>query len=327
MKPKLNAFLRVLTVILAALALGGAFFVKNKLGGALAKTDWATKDADIKAPQPENSFFSTPKDFEARMTALSELNTKKVLDEKRKAIADLELAKKDLTAEVADKKTKIEGLTAANATLEGERAELTRKRDELSAQLTDANSKKDGAVAELTAVKEDLVRATEKVNNMYTKEQLAEIEAKATKAEELSTALRSKYAALHNWASRASESPAPGGFQRDPFAEPVKEGTAAPASSLAVAVEAATDTIPTNILALDARSGIVAFSVGEANGIKESALFSVKVDGREVGKVKISSVKGALSFGQLQPGKELDLSAIAKAGTVSLTPSTKLASN
>jgi hypothetical protein len=315
MNKKLNAFLRILTVIAAVAAVVFAFLLKGKMDAALTKTLWAVNDAEVKAG----------KDYDARMTSLASLPG--LLDAKRKAIADLELAKKDLTAEVADKKTKIEGLTAANATLEGERAELTRKRDELSAQLTDANSKKDGAVAELTAVKEDLVRATEKVNNMYTKEQLAEIEAKATKAEELSTALRSKYAALHNWASRASESPAPGGFQRDPFAEPVKEGTAAPASSLAVAVEAATDTIPTNILALDARSGIVAFSVGEANGIKESALFSVKVDGREVGKVKISSVKGALSFGQLQPGKELDLSAIAKAGTVSLTPSTKLASN
>lgn len=315
MNKKLNAFLRILTVVAAVAACAFAFLLKGKMDVALTKTAWAVADAEVKAG----------KDFDARMASLATLPT--LLDAKRKSIADLELAKKDLTAEVADKKTKIEGLTAANATLEGERAELTRKRDELSAQLTDANSKKDGAVAELTAVKEDLVRATEKVNNMYTKEQLAEIEAKATKAEELSTALRSKYAALHNWASRASESPAPGGFQRDPFAEPVKEGTAAPASSLAVAVEAATDTIPTNILALDARSGIVAFSVGEANGIKESALFSVKVDGREVGKVKISSVKGALSFGQLQPGKELDLSAIAKAGTVSLTPSTKLASN
>lgn len=315
MNKKLNAFLRILTVIAAVAAVVFAFLLKGKMDAALTKTLWAVNDAEVKAG----------KDYDARMNSLASLPG--LLDAKRKAIADLELAKKDLTADVADKKTKIEGLTAANATLEGERAELTRKRDELSAQLTDANSKKDGAVAELTAVKEDLVRATEKVNNMYTKEQLAEIEAKATKAEELSTALRSKYAALHNWASRASESPAPGGFQRDPFAEPVKEGTAAPASSLAVAVEAATDTIPTNILALDARSGIVAFSVGEANGIKESALFSVKVDGREVGKVKISSVKGALSFGQLQPGKELDLSAIAKAGTVSLTPSTKLASN
>ena len=324
MKPKLNAFLRILTVVLAAFALGGALFVNNKLGSALSKTDWATKDADIKAPLPENSLFSTPKDFDARITALSEANTKKVLDEKRKAIADLDLAKKDLNATVADKNTKIEGLTAANTTLEGERTELTRKRDELAAQLTDANSKKDGAMAELTTVKEDLVRATEKAAGMFTKEQLAEIEAKAAKAEELAAALRGKYTALHAWASRAAENAAPGGFQRDPFGEPAKEGDAP--TAVAVTVEAATDSVLTNVLALDAKSGIVAFSVGEANGIKEKAVFDVKVDGKKIGKVQISSVKGSLSYGQLQPDKDLDLGAIAKAASVSLVPSTKLAS-
>jgi hypothetical protein len=93
-----------------------------------------------------------------------------------------------------------------------------------------------------------------------------------------------------------------------------------------VAVEAATDAVLTNVLALDAKSGIVAFSVGEANGIKEKAVFDVKLDGKKIGKVQISSVKGALSYGQLQPDKDLDLGAIAKAASVSLVPSTKLAS-
>jgi hypothetical protein len=159
---------------------------------------------------------------------------------------------------------------------------------------------------------------------MFTKEQLAEIEAKATKAEELAAALRGKYTALHAWAARASENNAPGGFQRDPFGEPAKEGDAP--TAVAVAVEAATDSVLTNVLALDAKSGIVAFSVGEANGIKEKAVFDVKVDGKKIGKVQISSVKGALSYGQLQPDKDLDLGAIAKAASVSLVPSTKLAS-
>ncbi len=159
---------------------------------------------------------------------------------------------------------------------------------------------------------------------MFTKEQLAEIEAKATKAEELAAALRGKYTALHAWASRAAENNAPGGFQRDPFGEPAKEGETP--TAVAVTVEAATDSVLTNILALDAKSGIVAFSVGEANGIKEKAVFDVKVDGKKIGKVQISSVKGALSYGQLQPDKDLDLGAIAKASSVSLVPSTKLAS-
>lgn len=314
MKPKLNAFLRILTVVLALAAVAFAFLLKGKMDAALTNTAWALTDPEVKAG----------KEYDARMASFGAANMKALIDKKRKEIEEANLAKKDLAADVADKKTKIEGLTATNTTLEGERAELTRKRDELAAQLTDANSKKDAAVADLTTVKEDLVRATEKAAGLFTKEQLAEIEAKATKAEELAAALRGKYTALHSWAARATESTAPGGFQRDPFGEPVKEGEAP--TAVAVAVEAATDAVLTNVLALDAKSGIVAFSVGEANGIKEKAVFDVKVDGKKIGKVQISSVKGALSYGQLQPDKDLDLGAIAKAASVSLVPSTKLAS-
>ena len=312
MSKKLDIFVRILAIILGALALAAGFMLKGKMDVALTNTAWAVTDPEVKAG----------KEYDARMTSLA--GVKGLLDAKRKEIEEANLAKKDLNATVADKNTKIEGLTAANTTLEGERTELTRKRDELAAQLTDANSKKDGAMAELTTVKEDLVRATEKAAGMFTKEQLAEIEAKATKAEELAAALRGKYTALHAWASRAAENAAPGGFQRDPFGEPAKEGDAP--TAVAVTVEAATDSVLTNVLALDAKSGIVAFSVGEANGIKEKAVFDVKVDGKKIGKVQISSVKGSLSYGQLQPDKDLDLGAIAKASSVSLVPSTKLAS-
>jgi hypothetical protein len=312
MKSKTNLIVSSLSVVLAIAALVFAYMLNGKMTLALTKTEWAVADADVKAG----------KEYDARMASLA--GVKAILDAKRKEIEEANLAKKDLNADIADKKTKIEGLTAANTTLEGERAELTRKRDELAAQLTDANSKKDGAVAELTTVKEDLVRATEKAAGMFSKEQLAEIEAKATAAEELAAALRGKYTALHAWASRASENNAPGGFQRDPFGEPAKEGEAP--TAVAVSVEAATDAVLTKVLALDAKSGIVAFSVGESNGIKEKAVFDVKLDGKKIGKVQISSVKGTLSYGQLQPDKDLDLSAIAKAAAVSLVPSTKLAS-
>ena len=312
MSKKLDIFVRVLAIVFGALAVAAAVMLKGKMDVALTNTAWAVTDPEVKAG----------KEYDARMTSLAAV--KGLLDAKRKEIEEANLAKKDLNATVADKNTKIEALTAEKTALEGERTELTRKRDELAAQLTDANSKKDGAMAELTTVKEDLVRAIDKAAGMFTKEQLAEIEAKATKAEELAAALRGKYTALHAWASRAAENNAPGGFQRDPFGEPAKEGEAP--TAVAVTVEAATDSVLTNILALDAKSGIVAFSVGEANGIKEKAVFDVKVDGKKIGKVQISSVKGALSYGQLQPDKDLDLGAIAKASSVSLVPSTKLAS-
>jgi len=313
MNKKLNAFLRILTVVAAVAAGVFAFLLKGKMDVALTNTAWAVTDAEVKAG----------KEYDARMTALSTVGP--LLAVKRKTITDLELEKKDFIADVADKKTKIEGLTAANTTLEGERAELTRKRDELAAQLTDANSKKDGAEASLATAKEELVKATEKAAGMFTKEQLAEIETKATNAEQKAETISAKYRGLHTKVSRAMENnPAPFGFPSDPLGEPAKPGDVAPAVA---AVEAASESILTNVLALDSDSGIVAFSVGEANGIKEKAVFDVKIDGKKVGKVQISTVKGVLSFGQLQPDKELDIRAISKASSVSLVPSTKITLN
>jgi hypothetical protein len=313
MNKKLNTFLRILTVVAAVAAGVFAFLLKGKMDVALTNTAWAVTDAEVKAG----------KEYDARMTALSTVGP--LLAVKRKTITDLELEKKDFIADVADKKTKIEGLTAANTTLEGERAELTRKRDELAAQLTDANSKKDGAEASLATAKEELVKATEKAAGMFTKEQLAEIETKATNAEQKAETISAKYRGLHTKVSRAMENnPAPFGFPSDPLGEPAKPGDAAPAVA---AVEAASESILTNVLALDSDSGIVAFSVGEANGIKEKAVFDVKIDGKKVGKVQISTVKGVLSFGQLQPDKELDIRAISKASSVSLVPSTKILLN
>jgi peptidoglycan hydrolase CwlO-like protein len=313
MNKKLNAFLRILTVVAAVAAGVFAFLLKGKMDVALTNTAWAVTDAEVKAG----------KEYDARMTSL--LTVGPLLAAKRKTINDLELEKKDFIADVADKKTKIEGLTAANTTLEGERAELTRKRDELAAQLTDANSKKDGAEASLATAKEELVKATEKAAGMFTKEQLAEIETKATNAEQKAETISGKYRGLHAKVSRAMDNnPAPFGFASDPLGEPAKPGDVAPAVAT---VEAASESILTNVLALDSDSGIVAFSVGEANGIKEKAVFDVKIDGKKVGKVQISTVKGVLSFGQLQPDKELDIRAIAKASSVSLVPSTKIAIN
>jgi len=316
MSKKLNTIILVLAIVLGVAAVVLAYLLKGKMETAMAATNFAVVDTEIGAA----------KEFAPRMAEISNKTTA-LLADKRKNIAELETTKKDLLAEVADKKTKIEGLTAANTALEGERAELTRKRDELTAQLTDANSKKDSVIAELTTVKEDLVKATEKANSMFTKEQLAEVEARATKSEEIATALRSKYVSLHNWASRAAESSTPGGFQRDPLAEPSKSGAPAPAPTVNVAatIEAAAENIVTSIVAFEAGSGIVAFSVGQDKGLQEKSSFYISVGGKEIGRVLITTVKGSLSYGQLQPGKELNLSALAKAQTVTLTPSNKLA--
>ncbi len=310
MNKKLNAFLRILTVGAAIAAVVFAFLLKGKMDVALKNTAWATDHPEVKAG----------KDFDARMASLATLPA--LIDGKRKVIVELETAKKELQADVADKKTKIEGLSAQNTTLEAERTDLTRKNGEMTTQLTDANSKKDGAVAELATSKEELVKEKEKTAAMFSKEQLAEIEAKATKADEKASALLGKYVALHTKTAMAMENSAPFGFQRDPFGEAPAKIDGAPAT---VVVEATSETMVAKLVAVDSKSGIVALSVGESSGIKEKSLFEVRLEGKKVGKVQISFVKGSLSFAQIQP--DSDVSAFNTGKIVSLVPSTKAISN
>ena len=49
MKPKLNAFLRILTVVLALAAVAFAFLLKAKMDAALTSTAWAVTDPEVKA--------------------------------------------------------------------------------------------------------------------------------------------------------------------------------------------------------------------------------------------------------------------------------------
>lgn len=308
MKPKLNLFIRVLTIVAAFGALACAFLLKGKIDGALVSTKWATADAEVKAPL----------DFDGRIKALGALPT--LLDAKRKSILELETSKKDLMADVADKKTKIEGLTAKTTELEGQVAEVTRKRDEATAALTDANSKKDGATAELATVKEELVAEKAKSAAMFTKEQVAQTEAKVTEAEEKATKISARYSNLFNFANKSGVETAQAGFASDPLAEPAKDD-----SGKVVSAEILTESVLTRVTAYDASSGMIAFSIGELGGISKGRRFAIKVGGKDIGQVQISEVQTALSFGQIQP--DADLRALSAGDVVSLKPAVKKASN
>ena len=147
MNKKLNIVIRTLGVLAAIAAGVFAYLLKGKIETAMTATNFAVADAEIGAA----------KEFAPRMAEIS-AKTTALLTKKRERIVELEGNKKDLEADVADKKTKIEGLTANVATLEGERADLTRKRDELTGQLAEANGKKDALAAELNTAKEELVK-------------------------------------------------------------------------------------------------------------------------------------------------------------------------
>ncbi len=304
MNKKLNLVIRILGLAAAIAACVFAYLLKGKMETALVKTAWTTTDAEINAP----------KEYDQRMTAIQG-SVKTLLDTKRTKITELEGNVKDLQADVADKKTKIEGLTANVATLEGERAELTRKRDELTAQVTEANSKKDSLAAELEQAKKEIAADKEKIGALFTKEQLEAESAKATKAQENRDVVVQKYAQLFNWTKSNTGNTPP--FPRDPLAEPTVD---------TAQVEFGPETLYTKIVVIDPSKGLVAFSVGELNGIKVDTKFEVRINDKKVGTVNISSVKPAMCFAQILVGSEVG--AFTRNGAVTLVPfSGKIANN
>ncbi len=285
MNKKLNTFIRILAILLAITAIVLFFLVKGRIELPMTNTVWAVNDPEILAPAK----------FEDRMPAIGQ-KVKPLLDTKTKKIAELEGNVKDLRAEVADKTTKIEGLTANVATLEGERAELTRKRDELTAQITEATSKRDSLAAELDAAKQEIVAEKQKTAAMFTKEQMEESIAKVTQAEEKLDKARGRYVQLYGWAAGKSDSKPP--YPRDPLAD-----EAAPGAPGAPSFGA--EGIVTKIISLDASTGLVAFSVGEHNGVRADIGFEMLIGGVKAGNVRVSAARPNVAYAQLLSGCEL----------------------
>jgi peptidoglycan hydrolase CwlO-like protein len=308
MNKKLNIVIRTLGVLAAIAAGVFAYLLKGKIETAMTATNFAVVDAEVGAA----------KEFAPRMAEIS-AKTTALLTKKRERIIELEGNKKDLEADVADKKTKIEGLTANVATLEGERADLTRKRDELTGQLAEANGKKDALAAELKSSQEDLVKEKEKVAVLFTKEQLEAEVAKANKAQENMDKVKNKYAALRNEdRGTIGAQPDPFKFPEDPTVEATTEG---------IASSFGADTIKTRILVIDPSKGIVCFTAGENDGLKKGEKFEVLQNGVKIGAVSIAATKASSSVAEIHPVSEKEekegksaTAGFTRGGEVTLSP-------
>jgi len=306
MNKSVNMVLRIVGVVAAIAACVFAYLLKGKVDQAMQNTAWTTTDAEILAN----------KQFDARMVDIN-TKAKALLEAKRTKITELEGNVKDLTADVADKKQKIEGLTANVTTLEGERADLTRKRDELNGQLAEANSKKDSLTSELNAAKEELAKDKEKIAALFTKEQLDAEIAKANKAEESRNTVTQKYARLWNTYKNDTGNN-PTGFTRDPLVEEKADS---------LQVEFGPETLKARIIVVDPSKGFVSFSVGELNDIKPNSNFTVLVNNKTVGQVRVESVQAAMCTAQITPFKDKDkdkdkteLDKFVRGGVVTLVP-------
>ena len=191
---------------------------------------------------------------------------------------------------------------------EGERTELTRRRDELSSNLATVTGERDSLSSQLNTAREDVARRTEQIAAMFTREQLdTEINAK-NKMEDSRNDVTNKYVQLYNWIQNNTGSKPP--YPRDP--NYVDNG--------GVKVDAAPETLTTRIVAISPSQGLISFSVGEEVGVRADAGFEILVNDRSVGKVRISEVSPSFCVAQILPNTNLE--ALARGQVLTLVPFT-----
>lgn len=246
-------------------------------------------------------------DFDSRVNKIPSVVV--ALDASRALVIERDGTIKDLMADVADKKTRIEELGNNVTKLEGEKTDLTRKRDELTSSLATVTSERDSFSGQLSQTKEELAKKTEQIAAMFTKEQLdAEIAAK-NKTETVKEDVVRKYAALYNWSTAQMKGEKPP-FPSNPTY--VDNGS--------VRVDIGPETLKTRVISISPSQGLITFSVGQDSGIRAEQGFSMRVNEKDVGKISISLVDNSFCIAQIQPGSDLD--ALGRGQVVTLVPFT-----
>jgi hypothetical protein len=246
-------------------------------------------------------------DFDSRVNKIPSIVV--ALDASRAVVVERDGTIKDLMSDVADKKTRIEELGNNVTKLEGEKTDLTRKRDELTSSLATVTSERDSFSGQLSQTKEELAKKTEQIAAMFTKEQLdAEIASK-NKTELVKEDVVRKYAALYNWSTGQMKGEKPP-FPSNPTY--VDNGS--------VRVEVGPETLKTRVISISPSQGLITFSVGQDSGIRAEQGFSMRVNEKDVGKISISLVDNSFCIAQIQPGSDLD--ALGRGQVVTLVPFT-----
>lgn len=301
MNKTLSAIIRILA-ILGAIAAGVAwyFIYTQNIQEAMKQTEWLTQDPELSG--------KAGKDFVARMKVLNP-DLKDLLNAKR---AEIEKLKADLAAANATIEARDRTINEKNATisqLENDRAELIRNRDELNTQLAQARIEVSRLQGELERATADLARKNEQISTMFTKEQYEEQVAALHKSEDEKQKATIRYAKLLNWAQKETGVLAP--FPRDLFA-PESTETDGPRVGETPAK------IPTKIIAVDRRRGVISISIGQEDGIfAPNQIYDVDANGIYVGKIRISEVRPGMSVANILPETQINL--LSKDGTIHLT--------
>ena len=268
----------------------------------MASTEWYLSDPEIKNDLKEKTFVNRMQ-VQAKIRAL--------LTAKR---AEIDKLTKELAQEretVAQRDKTIQEKEGIIANLETEKADLTRRRDELTAALQQANSKANELQGALEEAQKTITAKNEEIQTMFPKEtHEAEIK-RREEAEDKYQRSVSDYTRLWRWAENQT------GF-KPPY--PLVPGVEAPKSDIPIVKEAA-PRIPTKIIAVDHRKGIITLSIGFDNSnLQPEQNYDVEmIDGNLAGKIRITSISSAYTVATILPG--CNRSQLAKDVVVSLVRS------
>ncbi|MDR2512494.1 MAG: hypothetical protein LBD01_01655 [Puniceicoccales bacterium] len=289
MSKTLSLIIRIVA-ILGAIASGAAFYYINEqnIKVAMVNTEWYTSDLELKDD------FKADKTFVKRMGVQAKI--KALLTAKRAEIEKLtrELAQERETVDQRNKTIQEKDGVIAN--LESEKADLIRRRNELTASLQQANSKANELQAALEEAQRTITQKNEEIQTMFPKE-VHEMEIKRREAaEDKYQRSVSDYTRLWRWAEGQT------GFKPP---HPVVPGIEAVKSDIPAVKEAA-PRIPTRIIAVDLRWGVITVSAGLDNSnLQPGQTYDLEMaDGNVVGKLRVAEIRSAYTVLSILPGSK-----------------------
>jgi hypothetical protein len=299
MNKTLSLIIRVLA-LLAAISAGVAWYFihEENIKLAMQNTKSFTEDKEISERSNWNAADPAYKDginFVHRMTAMPGIYT--LINEKRDEIKRhlATIAARDAT--IVQRDQTISEKNEAIAKLEGEKADLIRTRDDLTGKLSAANGKIGTLEADLQqaqAEREALNKKMNDTNQYMPRANYDEQVAARNKAEDELQRAASRYSKLYNW-SVAQTGLTP------PFSKSVTEPDPVTTGPVPVAV---LPRIPTKVVAVDHRRGVLTISLGlENRSLKEGQIYDVEDRvGVSIGKIRISEIRPGISVATILPG-------------------------
>ena len=330
MSKTLSLIIRIVAV-LGALGAGVAYYLisEENLKVAMERTDWmpndkivagdhkASTDSDIKAgaelleknniPELANWKLGDPElqdgvNFVHRMNAMP--NVQAIFKNLREEVTRLLGVVAARNETIAERNTSIAQLKDEITKLEADKAGLTREKDDLTGKLSAANNRISGLENDKTSLQAENTRLGEEMKDetKYMPRPAFDTEVKARQAAEDKVGnLARFYTNFWNWGVKTTGVKPPQPYTRIPL---IPDGTTP--VQVTPQPKDAVPRIPTKIVTVDLRKGVLAVSIGRTtSGIRPGSFYDIEIAGSVVGKIRLEEVDSSISTATILPGSTI----------------------